>query len=277
MKKSLVRQDFRFCERLPYAFVILWAMNHGGLNAQQYGWLIAIEMTTAMLCYIPVAHLADKYGRRPFVLATFVFFTLFPVTLLWAHNFAWLAVAFVVRGLKEFGEPARKALIIARTLGWKLELADVRVSSLVPPHLASLTIPEFVARSWWERILYNQSARRLRSVLLGRPHTVVVDVPYRRDDPAAAAAIDDHLCRCSLCFCGGQCGQQHRAQAEAGGGGLLFSFSKLSCLIFCLRILPDLNLTTARSGMTTSVSGLLGLRPTRALRTCTSSTPKLRS
>ena len=41
---------------------------------------------------------------------------------------------------------ARKALIIARTLGWKLELADVQVSSLVPPKLASLTIPEFVAR-----------------------------------------------------------------------------------------------------------------------------------
>jgi len=103
----------RFCERLPYAFVILWAMNHGGLNAQQFGWLVTIEMVTAMLCYIPVAHLADKYGRRPFVLATFGFFTLFPVTLLWADTFAWLAVAFAVRGLKEFGEPARKALIIA--------------------------------------------------------------------------------------------------------------------------------------------------------------------
>ena len=51
---------------------------------------------------------------RPFVMATFVFFTLFPVSLLWANNFGWLAVAFVVRGLKEFGEPARKALIIAQ-------------------------------------------------------------------------------------------------------------------------------------------------------------------
>ncbi|MEK7707515.1 MAG: MFS transporter [Verrucomicrobiota bacterium] len=102
----------RFCERIPYAFVILWAMDYDGLNAQQYGYLFAFEMSTAMICYIPVAHLADKYGRRPFVLITFVFFTLFPVTLLWAHNFAWLALAFVVRGLKEFGEPARKALII---------------------------------------------------------------------------------------------------------------------------------------------------------------------
>ena len=103
----------RFCERIPYAFVILWAMNHGGLNAQQFSYLVAIEMGSAMLCYVPVAHLADKYGRRPFVLVTFVFFTLFPVTLLLADNFFWLAAAFAVRGLKEFGEPARKALIIA--------------------------------------------------------------------------------------------------------------------------------------------------------------------
>ena len=102
----------RFCERIPYAFIILWAMDHGGLTAQQFGYLVTFEMVTAMLCYIPVAHLADKYGRRPFVLITFVFFTLFPVTLLWAHDFRWLALAFVVRGLKEFGEPARKALII---------------------------------------------------------------------------------------------------------------------------------------------------------------------
>jgi homoserine dehydrogenase len=41
---------------------------------------------------------------------------------------------------------ARKALIIARTLGWKLELVDVQVASLVPAELASLTIPDFVAR-----------------------------------------------------------------------------------------------------------------------------------
>lgn len=104
----------RFCERLPYAFVILWAMNHGRVSAQEFGWLVAIEMVTAMLCYVPVAHLADKHGQRPFVLATFGFFTLFPLTLLWADSLEWLALAFAVRGLKEFGEPARKALIIAQ-------------------------------------------------------------------------------------------------------------------------------------------------------------------
>ena len=127
----------RFCERIPYAFVILWAMDHGKVSAEQFGILVAIEMVTAMICYIPVAHLADKYGRRPFVLLTFVFFTLFPVTLLWANNFGWLAVAFAVRGLKEFGEPARKALIIgeaspelrARTYGAYYLIRDCIVTS----------------------------------------------------------------------------------------------------------------------------------------------------
>ena len=127
----------RFCERIPYAFIILWAMDHGGVTAQQFGYLVTFEMVTAMFCYIPVAHLADKYGRRPFVLITFVFFTLFPVTLLWAHSFAWLALAFVVRGLKEFGEPARKALIIgeavpelrARTYGAYYLIRDCTVTT----------------------------------------------------------------------------------------------------------------------------------------------------
>jgi MFS family permease len=127
----------RFCERIPYAFIILWAMDAGGVTAQQFGYLVTFEMVTAMFCYIPVAHLADKYGRRPFVLITFVFFTLFPVTLLFAHNFAWLALAFVVRGLKEFGEPARKALIIgeatpelrARTYGAYYLIRDCTVTS----------------------------------------------------------------------------------------------------------------------------------------------------
>jgi amino acid transporter len=54
-------------------------------------------------------------------------------------------------------------------------------------------IPEYVARHWWERILYNQTANRLRAELLGRPNTVVANVPYRREEPVipqAPAAAD---------------------------------------------------------------------------------------
>lgn len=50
-----------------------------------------------------------------------------------------------------------------------------------------VVIPEYVARNWWERILYNQSANRLRRALIGRPHTVVVGVPYRREDESEIA------------------------------------------------------------------------------------------
>ena len=39
-------------------------------------------------------------------------FTLFPLVLLFSKSFGMLVVAFVLRGLKEFGEPTRKALIL---------------------------------------------------------------------------------------------------------------------------------------------------------------------
>jgi amino acid transporter len=52
-------------------------------------------------------------------------------------------------------------------------------------------IPEYVARSWWERMLYNQAARQLRAALLGRAHTVVVNVPYRRDDSRPLVEVEE--------------------------------------------------------------------------------------
>jgi amino acid transporter len=70
-----------------------------------------------------------------------------------------------------------------------LAYLDVLDRSRPPDTEAPITfivIPEYVARHWWERILYNQSAKRLRAALLGRPHTVVVNVPYRREDPDPA-------------------------------------------------------------------------------------------
>ena len=51
-----------------------------------------------------------------------------------------------------------------------------------PEPITFVVVPEYVARHWWERILYNQAAKRLRTVLVGRPHTVVVSAPYRREE-----------------------------------------------------------------------------------------------
>lgn len=42
---------------------------------------------------------------------------------------------------------ARKALILARTMGRQVDLTDIAVESLVPGHLAGVSIPEFLARA----------------------------------------------------------------------------------------------------------------------------------
>jgi amino acid transporter len=41
-----------------------------------------------------------------------------------------------------------------------------------------IVLPELVATKWWHQLLHNQSALRLKALLLFRPGTVVVNVPY---------------------------------------------------------------------------------------------------
>lgn len=114
--KRLLISDIlvRFCEQIPYAFVVVWCMKTiaAPVTALQFGILTSIEMVTALLIYIPVAYFADRGTKKPFVVTTFCFFTFFPLVLLYCRSFPWLALAFVLRGLKEFGEPTRKALIM---------------------------------------------------------------------------------------------------------------------------------------------------------------------
>jgi MFS family permease len=102
----------RTCEGLVDVFLVLYTINVIGLSAPAYGVLIGVQMTTAIVSYLPVARLADRIGRKPFVIATFVAFAAFPIAVVLAHDFATLVVAFVVGGLREIGEPARKALIV---------------------------------------------------------------------------------------------------------------------------------------------------------------------
>lgn len=114
--KNLLITDIlvRFCEQIPYAFVVVWCMKTiaSPVSAIEFGLLTGIEMATAVLVYVPVAYMADRSAKKPFVTITFVFFTLFPLALMFSRSFELLVMAFILRGLKEFGEPTRKAMIM---------------------------------------------------------------------------------------------------------------------------------------------------------------------
>ncbi len=137
LKKLLVADILiRFCEQIPYAFVVVWCVRINRITPLKFGFLTTVEMVTAMLVYIPVAYLADRSTKKPFVVMTFVFFTIFPPILFFARSFPVMVAAFVIRGLKEFGEPTRKALIMdlapedkkASTFGFYYLVRDIVVS-----------------------------------------------------------------------------------------------------------------------------------------------------
>jgi MFS family permease len=106
-------------------FLVIYATSVLNLTAPQFGVLIAIQTVTSILVYLPAARFADRTGRKPFVIATFFMFALFPLAVTFASSFAAACGAFVIGGLREMGEPARKALIVdlarpdlrARTVG----------------------------------------------------------------------------------------------------------------------------------------------------------------
>jgi len=102
----------RWAEGIPKVFIVLYVIDGLGMSSLQFGWLTSVQMLTATVIYIPIAKLADRLNRQPFVMLTFAFFTLFPATLALAQNLVWVTLAFIVAGLREVGEPARKAMIV---------------------------------------------------------------------------------------------------------------------------------------------------------------------
>ena len=101
----------RFGSNMAAIYVVLWIVNVHGKTPLEFGTLISLQMIVSILGYLPAAYLADRWGRQPFILATFTFFALFPLILV-ALPAKWLFLAFVVAGIREIGEPARKARIV---------------------------------------------------------------------------------------------------------------------------------------------------------------------
>lgn len=126
LKRLLVSDIIiRVCEGMAEIFIVLYVTNVIGISLGEYGVLVAVQMATSIVVYIPSARIADRIGRKPFVIATFLFFALFPLAVTLAFNFASLVLAFIIGGLREIGEPSRKAMIVdfaephlrARTVG----------------------------------------------------------------------------------------------------------------------------------------------------------------
>lgn len=101
----------RFGSNLVAVYIVLLVINVRGKSPLEFGALTSVQMLIAIAGYLPAARLADQFGRQPFILATFAFFALFPLSLAILPP-AWLSAAFVIAGLREIGEPARKARIV---------------------------------------------------------------------------------------------------------------------------------------------------------------------
>jgi MFS family permease len=113
LKQLLTAECFvRIGEGIAASFIVLFVTSAERYSATDFGVLYAVQQAVAILFYLPAGRLSDVTGRRPLVLLTFVFFAAFPLAVRLATTFPALVAAFVVGGLKEFGEPARKSLIV---------------------------------------------------------------------------------------------------------------------------------------------------------------------
>jgi MFS family permease len=112
--KRLLISDviIRTCEGMTGVITILYVTNVQHFTIKEYGTLVAVQMITSILVYIPASKIADRVGRKPFVIATFVSFALFPLAIIAASSFVLIVLAFVIGGLREIGEPSRKAMIV---------------------------------------------------------------------------------------------------------------------------------------------------------------------
>ncbi len=112
--KRLLMADclVRIGEGIAASFIVLYVTGPLGLSAARFGVLYAIQQAVSVGLYLPMGKLGDLAGRRPLVATTFAFFAAFPLVVRMSETFPALVLAFVIGGMKEMGEPARKSLIV---------------------------------------------------------------------------------------------------------------------------------------------------------------------
>jgi hypothetical protein len=60
-----------------------------------------------------------------------------------------------------------------------------------PRDLVTVYVPEYVVGHWWEQLLHNQSALRLKTRLLFAPGVMVVSVPWQLESSELAGDSAD--------------------------------------------------------------------------------------
>ena len=122
LKRLLAADVFaRWAEGLAGPLIILYcvpilAENHEKGTALYQSLLLNIQAITNIVLYVVIGPLASREGlaKKPYIGLTFLFFALFPVSLILLGQTLGalgLAAAFVIGGLREIGEPARKAMV----------------------------------------------------------------------------------------------------------------------------------------------------------------------
>lgn len=112
LKRLLLAECFvRIGEGIAGAFIALYVITVQGFSPGVFGMVYALQQTISILLYLPAGKLADFQGRQLPITLTFIAFAVFPVAVYFADSMPLLVLAFLIGGLKEFGEPARKSLI----------------------------------------------------------------------------------------------------------------------------------------------------------------------
>jgi MFS family permease len=164
LKRLLAADIFaRLAEGMPRELIILFgtavfvkAAGLGHVAAWElFGVMLILSQVTSAVTYLPMGLVASRPGlaKRPYIGLTFFFFAAFPAVLALAGGLALagilppaavvaaMAVAFLFAGLREIGEPARKAMIVdlipperkTQAIGiyWAARSAAVMVAPLV--------------------------------------------------------------------------------------------------------------------------------------------------
>jgi MFS family permease len=102
-------------------FAVLYVVGVLMRSSREAGALVALTSLTALLTYIPMGKIIDRAPNpKPYIGITFFLFALFPINMvvlpkilppLGIPMMGALSPVFILNGLRELGEPARKALI----------------------------------------------------------------------------------------------------------------------------------------------------------------------